>query len=262
VNYGSYTEVVRRLPNATFEDATDVIGFARYVRGDEEIAAFRRAVAIAEAGVDEMARVARPGIDEAELYARVTVRLLELGSEHHNWAMNVGPVDGARPRITDPPIGRRLQHGDYITNEVSAVWGGQLAQEDQPILLAPVPEAWKPVMEVQRAVWEQGLNVLKPGASFAEIIDFVNGFGARYGMKTGLTMHGRGYGNEGPIITPRLSGESIRDVRVEKNNTFVWKPQASTLDGSVSFSWGGDVLVTDSGAEKLFQRAHGVISVA
>jgi Xaa-Pro aminopeptidase len=262
VNYSSYADIVARLPNATFEDATDVIGFARYIRGDEEIAAFRRAVAIAEAGVETLARVARPGVDQAELYAQVTVRMLELGSEHHNWAMNIGPVNGRRPRATEPPIGKRLQPGDYITNEVSAVWGGQLAQEDQPILLAPVPDAWKPVIEVQRAVWEEGLKVLKPGTAFAEVIDFVKGFGPKHRMKTGLTMHGRGLGNEGPIITPRLSGESIRDVRVEKNTTFVWKPQASTLDDSITFSWGGDVLVGENGAEKLFARPHGVIAIS
>src|SRR5439155_18958065 len=44
VNYSSYMDVVSRLSNATFEDGTDVVGFARYVRSEEEIAAFRRAV--------------------------------------------------------------------------------------------------------------------------------------------------------------------------------------------------------------------------
>src|SRR4051794_27133654 len=33
VNHTAYAEVKRRLPNATFEDATDVVGFARYMKG-------------------------------------------------------------------------------------------------------------------------------------------------------------------------------------------------------------------------------------
>src|SRR5207302_6098895 len=68
VNHSSYVAVQRRLPNATFEDATDVVGFARYVKSEEEIEALRRGAEIAAAGIDEMIRVARPGVAEAVLY--------------------------------------------------------------------------------------------------------------------------------------------------------------------------------------------------
>src|SRR5207245_302070 len=34
IDYSAFAEVQRRLPNATFEDATDVVGFARYVKGE------------------------------------------------------------------------------------------------------------------------------------------------------------------------------------------------------------------------------------
>jgi Xaa-Pro aminopeptidase len=43
VNHSSYVEVLRRLPNARFENATEVIGYARYVKSDEQIACLRRA---------------------------------------------------------------------------------------------------------------------------------------------------------------------------------------------------------------------------
>src|SRR5262249_10277481 len=38
VDHGSYAAVRARLPNATFVDATDTAGRARYVKSDEEIA--------------------------------------------------------------------------------------------------------------------------------------------------------------------------------------------------------------------------------
>ena len=38
VNHSSYAEVLERLPNATFENATDIIGYARYVKSEEQIA--------------------------------------------------------------------------------------------------------------------------------------------------------------------------------------------------------------------------------
>ena len=256
-------EVRRRLPNATFEDATDVVGMVRYVKSDEEIACLRRAAAIAEAGINEMIEIARPGVDEAVVYARVTARMMELGSAHYHWALVTHPWDDVEQRVrsTAPPIGRRLQSGTYITNEVSAIWGGMVAQEDQPILLGPTPDAWKPVIELQREVFEAGLERMRLGMSFADFIDFVNGFGEKRGMKTLTLLHGRGMGDDGPLLTPRSRGDAVRDITFEAGTAFVWKPYGMSADGRLEFVWGGDVVVTDSGAKRLFKRSHGLVEI-
>src|SRR5258706_824522 len=60
VNHSSYAEVLKRLPNASFENATEVIGYARYVKSEEQIACLRRGAAIASAGIDRMIELARP----------------------------------------------------------------------------------------------------------------------------------------------------------------------------------------------------------
>jgi Xaa-Pro aminopeptidase len=231
------------------------------VKSDEEIDCLRRAAAIAEAGIDALIEAAHPGADAAVVYTRTMARMMELGSEHYPLAMHIGPLAGESPRFVDPPVGRRLRPGDYITNETSAVWGGQLSQEDQPILLGPVPEEFKPLIELQRELFEAGLAYMKPGVEFADLIDFVNGFGNGRGLKTLILMHGRGIGDDnGPLLTPRSRGDDIRDVRIEKGNTWVFKPYAMTEDERLSFVWGGDVVVTDNGAERLFKRAHGLVT--
>jgi len=262
VNHSSYAEVMRRLPNATFEDATDVIGFARYVKSDEEIDCIRRAAEIVAAGIDEMAAVARPGVDEAVLYARVMTRMLELGSEYYPLALYTGPLGGHLPRMENPPIGRRLQSNYMITNETDAVWGGLIGQEVQPMLLAAVPDAWRPVVELQRDVFYAGLEKMKPGTVFNDFIEFTNGFGATRGLRTMMLMHGRGYGNDGPLLTgqdPRA--EHVRDVHIEKGNVWVWKPTAYSADDKIHFSWGGCVVVTEKGGEQLVQRRPDLISI-
>ena len=261
VNHSAYAHVVSRFPNATFEDATDVVGRVRYVKSDEEIECLRMATRIAEAGVDEMVAGARPGADAAVLYAAVMERMLGMGSEYYPLAVRIAPAGGPEgARLTDPPIGMRLARNDLITNEVSAVWGAQVAQEDQPIVLGPVPEAYKPLIELQREVFEAGLELMRPGLAFGELIDFVNGFGAARGMRTQILMHGRGYGDDGPLLTPRTTGEEVRRLRIERGNAWVWKPTVLSADGRLAFTWGGDVVVTDGGAERLFARAHGMVS--
>ncbi len=263
INHSSYAEVLRRLPNATFEDATDVVGYARYVKSDEEIACLRRGAAIAAAGIEKMAEVARPGVEETVLYTRVMERMLELGSEYYPLALYTGPGDDEQlPRFENPPIGRRLQAGYRITNETDAVWGGLIAQEIQPIYLGPIPEDWKAVIELHREIFEGGLERMKPGQLFSDLIDFVNGLGPKRGLNSLILMKVRGYGDDGPLLTPQHRGERSRDVVFEQGNTFVWKPIASSADGQFQFSWGGCVAVTENGAQALVQRNHGMVAVS
>ena len=272
VTYVAYAEVLKRLPNATVVDATDVVGFVRYVKSEAEISCLRRAAAIAEAGIEEMIEVARPGVDQAVLYGRVTGRLMELGSEHysqarsdwtaHGWALKTGPLEGEQPRFTGPPIGRRLEHGTFITNEVSAIWGDMVAQEVQPMLLAPIPQRWKTLVEVQREVWEAGLERLSAGRSFMELVEFVNGFSKVLGVRTTVTLHGRGVGDDGPLITSRSTNAKLGDLRLEVGSCWVWKPAAASEDGKAEFQWGGDVVVRANGGERLFRRPHGFVSIA
>src|SRR4029453_471415 len=148
------------------------------------------------------------------------------------------------------------------TNETSPMWGGQVAQEDQPILLAPIPDGFKPLIDLQREGGEAGLAMMKPGLTFGELLDFVDAFGKQRGVGAGITMHGRGIGDDnGPLITPRTAVDAIRALRMEAGNVFIWKPTIAAADGKLSFQWGGDVLVTDNGGERLFQRPPGCLAI-
>jgi Xaa-Pro aminopeptidase len=262
VNHSSYVEVLRRLPNATFENATEVIGHARYIKSAEQIACLRRGAAIAAAGIDKMIEMARPGMDEGLLYTRVMQRMVSLGSEYYPMAFYSGLHGGGRlPRFENPTEGRTLQPNFRIANEVDAVFGGLIAQEQQPIFLGPIPDAWKPAFELQRDMYYAGLEHLTPGRPFAEFMDVINGFGAKRGMKSQLLMHGRGYGDDGPLFTPQNRGGRNRDVVIEKDCVFIVKPIAHSADGTFDTSWGGCVLVTEKGGEPLVKRTPGMISI-
>ena len=263
VNHSSYAEIQRRLPNARFEDDNDVVGYARYVKSSEEIDCLRRGAAIAAAGIEEMVRVAKPGVEEAFLYSRVMRRMLELGSEYYPLAFYSGPLDAVRlPRFEDPPLGRRLQPMCRIHNEVDAVWGGLIAQEQQGIVLGPIPEEWQRVADLQRDLFYAGLERMKPGVVFSEFIDSINSFGQKAGMKSLILMHGRGYGDDGPLLTPQDRGERVRDVVIQERNVFVWKPIAMSGDEKIQYSWGGCVLVTAQGGVQLVQRTPGIVSIS
>ena len=80
-------------------------------------------------------------------------------------------------------------------------------------------------------------------------------------MKSQLLMHGRGYGDDGPLFTPQNHGGRNRDVLIEKTAVFIVKPIAYSADGSFDTSWGGCVLVTETGGEPLVKRTPGMVEI-
>ena len=262
VNHTALHYVMAKLPNATFEDATDIIGFVRYVKSEEEIAFARESVHVAAAGLEELIKLARPGIDAGILYADVLARMLEFGSEYFPLALTIDSFDAEKPkRYANPPLGYRLAPNALITSEINAIRGAQLTQICQPILLGKIPNAWKPVVALQREIYENGLAMIKPGMRFGSLADFVSGFGANRKMKTVTQLHGCGYGDDGPLFSARARGERARDLPMKEGNVFVWRPLAISADEKIQFSWGGPVLVTERGCESLFNRGHGMVTI-
>jgi Xaa-Pro dipeptidase len=262
VNHTALAQVMSKLPNAKFADATDIVGRVRYVKGEEEIDFVRRSTAVARAGLDELINLARPGADAGVLYADVTARLLQLRSEYYPLALTLDPIGTPKPkRFANPPIGRRLETNSLINNEVNAILGAQLTQVCQPILLGQIPDEWKPVIDLQQELYEAGLTLLKPGITFGALKNFVNTFGAKRKMKTVIQMHGCGYGDDGPLLPAKSRGDRLTELSIEKGNAFIWKPMVTTDDECIQFTWGGPVIVTDQGCEALFTRSHGMVSI-
>jgi len=262
VNHVALAHVMARVPNASFHDATDVIGFARYVKSEEEISFIRESTRVATAGLEELIRLARPQIDAGTVYADVLAQMLELRSEYTPLTLTIGSIhDATVERYCNPPIGRRLQTNELITNEVNAIRGAQMTQVSQPILLGKAPQNWQAVIALQREVYEAGLAMIKPGTTFGELGDFANTFGSRRGMQTAMQLAGCGYGDDGPLYPTITRRDRARDIAISAGNAFIWKPIAMSADRKIQFSWGGPVLVTESGCQALFEREHGIVEV-
>jgi methionine aminopeptidase len=115
---------------------------------------------------------------------------------------------------------------------------------------------------LQKEVYEAGLAMIKPGATFGALADYINGIGANRGMKTVMQLHGCGYGDDGPLFSTRARGERARDLPMKAGNVFIWRPLAMSADEKIRFSWGGPALVSENGCEALFRHEHGMVEVA
>jgi len=262
VNHRALELVMGKVPKATFVDGTDIVGMVRFVKSAEEITFVRESANVATAGLKELIKLARPGIDAGELYADVLTHMLALRSEYFPLQLTVDSIDVADPkRYSNPPIGRRLGANTLLINEINAIRGAELTQVCQPILLGKVPQSWEPVIALQKEVHEAGMTLIKPGTTFGALSAFVSEFGRRRGMRTAVGLQGCGYGDDGPLITVRAFGEAVQDLAIQAGNVFIWKPMSMLADGKIKFSSGGPVIVTNAGCEALFKPAHGIVTI-
>jgi hypothetical protein len=127
VCHSAFAAVLDRLPQATFSDATDLLGAVRYLKSAEEIGCIRKAAVIADAG--RQAFRDRAGGSESEIRAAILGRMLALGSEYYPLRLSPSEV------------------------ELSAVWGTQVVS----IVESAPPQP--------RAAFDQALAAIRPGAS-------------------------------------------------------------------------------------------------
>jgi hypothetical protein len=80
--------------------------------------------------------------------------------------------------------------------------------------------------------------------------------GPAAGAKAELTMHGRGAGDDGPIITSHARSPRMLGVELRENMVFICKPSAITVDGNSLSTWGDTVVVTAQGGRRLGKRPH------
>jgi Xaa-Pro dipeptidase len=257
IPWGLYERLRQALPKAEFEDVTVMMADLRSVKSAEELACMEKATEIIEHGIKVMAEVVRPGVPDFEVYAEVYGAMLKAGSEIPTmllWG------SGPEPRDAFLPTRRRLERGDRIDNEIEAKYIGYQAQRVQPAVLGDVPGPLKKAIQHHRVIFEAAQAQLKPGVAFGDIARTIDQVAKAEGCEVRLTMHGRGLGEDRPLLvggdmTPETAGFVL-----QAGNAFIMKPRVETSEGA-AVTWGDVVTVTPQGGRRLGKGAHEVISI-
>ena len=69
-------------------------------------------------------------------------------------------------------------------------------------------------------------------------------------------MHGRGAGDDGPIITAHAKSPRQLAVTLRENMVFICKPSAIAADGESLCTWGDTIVITPKGGKRLGKRPH------
>jgi Xaa-Pro aminopeptidase len=263
--HGTYTQIREAFPNAELRDATDLLAELRYVKSDEEIAFLAKSKQLVDRGLDAEIAAARAGVSDWDVWAEAMSAMFRGGSEmpvHCNW------VSGSRPQRTLTRASHRiLEQGDIIFNELEASWGGYRSQGTVPVSVGQPDPVYPELMKIQQVLFEESLAALKPGTTLGELQalcarraqEVAPHSGPAAGATGVLTMHGRGAGDDGPIITGSARDPKQLSVPLRERMVFILKPQAHTANDDANITWGDTVVVTPEGGVRLGTRPHGIV---
>jgi Xaa-Pro aminopeptidase len=173
------------------------------------------------------------------------------------WAS--GPLGKTWHRLEQPTF-RSFAPGDVLNLEIEGRWGGYISQIDQTTIMGPASADLVAANKLSIEAFDRVMDKLKPGVTMRELIaaGTISGMNGR--ATTGLGMHGRGTGDDGPLlVAARPEPDEVLDLRVDEGCSFVVKP-STILDGVADYcKWGDAVVVTAKGAERLGTRPKELI---
>lgn len=261
--HGTYTQIHEAFPSAEIRNVMDLLARVRQVKSEEEIAFLARSTEIIDTGKEAEIAAARPGISDWALWADTIHAMLRAGSElsiHINWISGHKPI-----REMNRPTHRILEDGDMIFNELEASWGGYRSQGVAPVAVGQPELAYLELARMHGELYEELLGDLKSGTPMGTIAEKCVRRAPEIAPRTGpaagatavLSMHGRGAGDDGPIITGGTSREAHNfSVPLEENMVFIFKPTVRSTTGGYFYQWGDTVVVTPDGGRRLGRLPH------
>ena len=252
------------FPNATFVDCTSALQDVRAVKSQEEIGFLTKSTELIELGIEAKVAAAKPGALDYEVWAEAIYAMIKNGSElpvHYNWVS--GPDSS---RTLTRPSHRVLELGDRIEDELEASWQGYRSQAVQPVWVGQAEPLYHDLIKIQRDVFNGIVEAMKPGVTVGELLDVAQeavrtaspASGPLAGCGTSLMMHGRGQGDDRPLVTNPTASSRYLDLQMQEGNVVILKPRVRTADRKHGVNWGDTVAIGPNGAARLGKRPHDI----
>ena len=261
VSWGTYEKVRQALPRVQFENTTDLMQEVRSIKSGEEIAFIEKAADIISKALDVLVAHARVGARENDLMAEMLREIVRQGGEPITMLLfgTGGPAVPWAQRIFTT---RALKPGDLVNTEVEGKYAGYIAQALQPISLGPRPVELEKIFDVTKIIFDKMLQFVKPGVTFGEVVKFYQDEVAAAGYEPdGALMHGRGLGEDAPMLYGARRDFPEKDAKLKEGHVFILKPAAKKGFMRDSIRAGDTVAIEATGARRLGTRDLTFISV-
>jgi Xaa-Pro aminopeptidase len=248
------------LQHLDLHDVTREYAALRRIKSDEEIERLRGAAELSDLAITTLVDIAKPGVAETELVARVEESYRRRGGTTRITFLRSMPMDAPNGCLpAQNPSSRRLEKGDVIITEFSASLGGYSGQVHRPVFVQAEPtEQWLDMFDAARDAYEAITRGMTPGSTEGDVIGNARVIGERgYAIYDDLI---HGYGTDyGPPLVDRScvqywtngGGEPPAGRTIEEGMTIVVQPNPITPDERMGLQLGALNVVTPNGAESL-----------
>jgi Xaa-Pro aminopeptidase len=261
VPWGTMEKIRGALPQVKFANGTDVMQEVRAVKSAEEIAFIEKAAEIIGHANEALIAHAKPGVGEHELIAEMLREIVRRGGEPITMMLfgAGGPEVPWAQRIFTT---RKLKPGDLINTEVEGKYAGYIAQALQPISVGPKPKELARIFDASKIIFERMLKFLKPGIPFGAVGRFYRDEVRAAGYEPdGALMHGRGLGEDAPMLWGARTDFPEQDQTIKAGHVFILKPACKQGFMRDSIRAGDTVAIEADSARRLGKRELAFVEI-
>ena len=243
-----FRHVKAGAPEAEYPDASDVLSQLRLKKDKAEVDAMRRAVKIAQDGLEATIPLIKIGMTERELASELVMQLLKHGSDLE---LPFSPIVSSGPNSANPhasPSERKLQVGDLLVVDWGAAYGGYISDLTRTFAVGEVDAECQKIHKIVQEANAAGRAAGKPGVPCANVdiatrdVIEKSGYGKYFTHRTG---HGIGMeGHEDPY----MRGDNMQLLEVGMAYTVepgIYLPNRNGVRIE------DNMVITESGAESL-----------
>jgi Xaa-Pro dipeptidase len=249
----AYELLRSKLPQAGFEDGSNIVERLRAVKSEREVTYLRQAARVAEAGMRAGLEVAEPGRSDLDLAAAVHEAIFRAGGEYMSYPPFIAV--GLRSSVAHNTWGgRRMEPGDVVFLELSGVVRRYGAALMRCAMLGPVPAELERRNRVVHEVLEATIEAIRPGTTAGEVDRVCRETYAKHGYRV---LKRAGY-SMGLNFPPGWGEGTVLDLS-EGNPTVLQPgmvfhtPQPYRVAGEQTVATSETILVTQTGREVLTQ---------
>ena len=246
VTYGTFEDWRKEFGEIELFGVRKVLEPLRMVKTETEVAAVRRACALADACFDHMVRLIQPGVCEYDIALDLEFFIRRQGAELAFEPIVVSGPNSARPH--GRPGERKLQRGDFVTMDFGAKVDGYCSDITRTVVVEEATDRHREIYNQVLKAEEAAIGAMKPGVpakqidALARMILDEKGLAQYFG-------HGLGHGLGKAVHDMGRMAATSEDV-FEAGQIWTVEPGVYIPDfGGVRIE--DDVLVTDTGVEIL-----------
>lgn len=232
----------------------------RLVKSQEELEWLRIGAGLSDAGLSALIRETKLGMTERDL-ANVVERAY-VGRGGTTFIHYIGVTSMADPQLCVPPqypSSRKVQRGDVVFCELSAVWWDYAGQVLRSFTVEADPTPlYRALHDTAEAAFDSIVKTIRAGTTMQQILDASGVIEERGFTVCDDLMHGFGGGYLPPIVGTRSRPAGpLPQMTLEENMTVVVQPNVITTDHKAGVQVGELIRVTRTGFERLHAAPRG-----